>query len=442
MTLLNRSGTVPACFVHEAFTSRKKGMNTSAETVFVHCNSGDVAPVKKGEFALFRSPSMAVFHEPTRYLHHLSKLTSSARTWRNVAYALAYWHSYCEAAGIPWATATADDLLDYKDALSKTVSRQTGVILAPGTVTARLMCVISYYEYGKEKGWYQPTLTSDIRGSAETARLHRADMSASIGRGATRFLPKRREAGFDIAPFSIRELRAFLEVLGPSRSEESEDSGRRYRDRLIVDWGWAVGLRMSEITKLNIHQFLAFVIVPDSPWAHAPISILGKGGKKRNVSVPNWLIADTVSYIEKERKLAVEAGRLRNGAPTALFVCSDHSTRAGRPLGIRRIEAIVSQACVSAGLVKLVEVQGADGSRKVAQMPLHCVHDLRHTYAVLTYWSEVRSGNPEPWKKIQAQLGHSHMKTTVDTYLRFVDAHGEFHAGSIRQLIGLPIATK
>lgn len=417
-------------------------MNASAETVFVHCNLGSVPPVKKGEYALFRSPSMAVFHEPTRYLHHRSKLTPSKATWRNVAYELAYWHSYCEAAGIPWATATADDLLDFKDALSSTVSLQTGVLLTPGTVSDRLRTVISYYKYGKEKGWYQPTQTLDIAASSETARLHIASLSPPIDSGAKRYLPKRREAEYDIAPFSIRELRAFLEVLGPSHSETGEDSRRRYRDRLIVDWGWAVGLRISEITGLNIHQFLSLVVDPSSPWGHEPIRVLGKGEKIRNVSVPKWLIADSIRYIEDERKIAVAAGKLRNGAPTSLFVCSERSTRAGRPLGIRRIESIVSQACMSAGLIKRIEVQGADGGRKVVQIPLHCVHDLRHTYAVLTYWAEVRAGNPEPWKKIQAQLGHSHMKTTVDTYLRFVDAHGEFHTGSIRQLIGLPIVTR
>lgn len=417
-------------------------MNDSTETVFVHCNSGNVPPVKKGAYALFRSPSMAVFHEPTRYLHHLSKLTTSARTWRNVAYALAYWHSYCEAAGVSWETATTDDLLDYKDALSNTVSSQTGVLLAPGTVSARMAAVISYYEYCKEKGWYRPVQASDIAVSAEAMRFNMANMSSPIGHGATKFLPKRREAGFDISPFSIRELRAFLEVLGPSRAESGGNTQGRYRDRLIVDWGWAVGLRVSEIIGLNIHQFLPLVVDSGAPWSHTPIGILGKGGKPRNVSVPNWLISDTVNYIENERKVAMAAGRMRNGATTSLFVCGDNSTRSGRPLGARRIEAIVSHACMSAGLVKRLQVHGDRESRKIAEVPLHCVHDLRHTYAVLTYWAEVRGGNSEPWKKIQAQLGHSNMKTTVDTYLRFVDAHGEFHSSSIRQLIGLPIATK
>lgn len=61
------------------------------------------------------------------------------------------------------------------------------------------------------------------------------------------------------------------------------------------------------------------------------------------------------------------------------------------------------------------------GKRLLSQVPKHSVHDLRHTYAVLTYHAERANGNAEPWKKIQAQLGHAHLQTTVDIYLSHVE---------------------
>jgi len=65
-----------------------------------------------------------------------------------------------------------------------------------------------------------------------------------------------------------------------------------------------------------------------------------------------------------------------------------------------------------------------EGKSVNSKKAMHCVHDLRHTYAVLTYHAEVMNGNVEPWKKIQAQLGHKSLQTTIDTYLRYVSVFG------------------
>ena len=52
-------------------------------------------------------------------------------------------------------------------------------------------------------------------------------------------------------------------------------------------------------------------------------------------------------------------------------------------------------------------------------------HDLRHTAAVLIYYAESATGNPEPWKKVQTPLGHKNLQTTIDTYLHHVEIFGE-----------------
>jgi integrase len=54
-------------------------------------------------------------------------------------------------------------------------------------------------------------------------------------------------------------------------------------------------------------------------------------------------------------------------------------------------------------------------------VPRHRYHDLRHTYALWTYHALVEQGISEPWKIIQSLLGHAHLSTTLDTYLRVVN---------------------
>ena len=51
----------------------------------------------------------------------------------------------------------------------------------------------------------------------------------------------------------------------------------------------------------------------------------------------------------------------------------------------------------------------------------HTFHDARHTFAAWMYHAERAGGNAEPWKIVQARLGHRQLATTLNTYLRVVD---------------------
>jgi integrase/recombinase XerC len=57
------------------------------------------------------------------------------------------------------------------------------------------------------------------------------------------------------------------------------------------------------------------------------------------------------------------------------------------------------------------------------KLAAHSFHDLRHTFACWLYHAERKSGNSEPWKVVQARLGHKYLSTTMDTYLRVVDEY-------------------
>lgn len=105
----------------------------------------------------------------------------------------------------------------------------------------------------------------------------------------------------------------------------------------------------------------------------------------------------------------------------------------------RRYQQIVEETCISAGLVTLSTVQDPrTGQERTIKTHKHTVHDLRHTYAVWTYWAERRRGNREPWKKIQAQLGHANLSTTIDIYLSVVEIFDGFEtAVDVRAILGL-----
>jgi integrase len=112
---------------------------------------------------------------------------------------------------------------------------------------------------------------------------------------------------------------------------------------------------------------------------------------------------------------------------------------AGKPISNGAIQKMFREACFALGMVEIVEKTNPEnGNTSQASIPLHSMHDLRHTYAVLTYHAERANGNAEPWKKIQAQLGHSHLQTTIDTYLSHVDIFTD-QPGllDVRRMIGL-----
>ena len=420
-------------------------LETSSDEVIVHkvVSLGD--GLKAGQYALVRSPSMRLFEVPTAYLHQLAQVSPSRASWRNNAYALAYWLNYCTAAGVDWRYASVDDLIAFKNAMEVSVSAQTGQVLSAGTIAQRMTAVIQYYADGETAGWYAGNISDEAGRTQQRHIPIDADPLAHTRQGnrithaASKLVPPPLPVGTGIRPFAIRELRALLETIGPTATERDKDDLRPTRDRLMIDWGWVVGLRISEMLGLGVYQFLALTPDTNAPWQHSAVTVLGKGNKPRSVSVPNWLIHDTVAYINGERAAILRVGgAARRGASSALFVAGVNAPRPGRPLGTRRVEKILSDACISAGLV--AHVQRTDPETRtisVAQVPLHHFHDLRHTYAVLTYHAEVKAGNSEPWKKIQAQLGHESLQVTINTYLKYVNGHNEFGSASVRDLVGL-----
>lgn len=403
----------------------------------VHITRG-FAGLKEGQPSFFWDADQRLFEEGTSFLNDeycQSGSRSSPRTWKNVASALAFWFNWCSEAAVDWKTASRDDLIDFRDGLSTAISPVTGDDYSSGTIAAYMQPVITFYDYARRRKAY----FGDICGADVFRSGSGSDALADTALDASRLVPSRRAKKNAIRPFRTDDLRKFLASLGPTATDRDVRDLRPCRDRLMADWGWAVGLRLSEIMTLNPYQFL--VMQPDTefPFSHQAVEVIGKGGMARNVAAPNWLIADTQLYIEVERKNVLALGRKAGRkVPNVLFLAGARSPRPGSPFTPRRFETIVNDACISAGLVRLKKrTDPESGLITQVSVPNHCVHDLRHTYAVYTYWAEVRNGNPEPWKVIQSQLGHEQLDTTIRTYLKFVQLFGPRGQYDIRTLAGL-----
>ena len=405
----------------------------------MHINQrADLPPLRVGSVGLFFRPSMRPFTEGCHYLHEhyaLSRVRRSLATRRNAAYALVAWLDFLSARRMDWRDATRADLRAYRDGHEAAVSPHTGRGYAPGTIAQRMLAVASFYAYAAEQGWYDGNLAvSDGLPDARDANVgaavpidadplaHLRTGRRSTPQAAVRDLIPPGRPRSTIRPFLVAEWRAFVAALGPLPSQREQGDFRPSRDRLVAEVGRTVGLRVEEVVRLTRRHFDAIVPDPRAPFLHYPIVVAGKGGMLLPVAVPAWLVGEIHAYIKGERRRAITRLPRGNADPEALFVHGEGSRTPGRPLSVRRLQQVVEESCLVAGLreVSIRRSHDGKGTREVVRAR-HSFHDLRHTYAVWTYWAERQAGNSEPWLRIQRQLRHRHLETTRSIYLSYVD---------------------
>jgi len=403
---------------------------------YVFINTTDVDGLRSGEPALFLDPGQVLFEQPTQFLREhfvRSGCRRSPNTWSAAAYALASWFDFLAASGqSEWPIADRDTLIDYRDAYLLAVNPTTGRPYAPSTVALRLSFTLDFYTYAAGQGWYLGTLSNGrsdgvaIRlGSAASNRAR----SAGVRAGASGLFPRRALNARHILPFCPEDIQKLLSSAGPRASESHQADAR---DRLLVDLGWSTGLRVGEIARLTAQSFQSMRPDPDWPSGEQRLEVCGKGGYKRVIAVPNWVALDAIHYINGERARAAVSGGSSSHIAEKLFLSSLSSKTPGLPLCKRRLQQILENACISSGLTN------ENGGGKRLLRARYTFHQLRHTYAVFTYMAEVALGNPEPWKKIQAQLGHRFLSTTIDIYLRYVALFRQGNKQSdMRSLLGL-----
>lgn len=416
-----------------------------AETV-LFINNIDHPELKHGAPALFleATDKLVLFEEPTRFLgeHYVRRgATPSPHTWAKAAYGLKSWFQFLQAIERDWPDASEQDRIDFRDAYLGSISQKTGRAYGMAGVRDAMVVVRTFYEHCAVRGIYHGDIgvssTAEYRVPIDRDALAHTRSTGAI-KSKDRPLPKLRP-GVKIHPFTTSDLKNLLCHIGP-QADASDGDQRMARDRLICDLGWTVGLRLNEINNLTTLQFLTLVPDPGAPFVGMALTVQGKGNKARQVMIPAWLVMDVQAYMKGERAGSMRASKTKaRHPPTRLLLGHEYSGSAGKPITNAALQKMFREACLALGLVTIVEKINPETSMKFRyKTPRHSMHDLRHTYAVLTYHAERANGNSEPWKKIQAQLGHSSLQTTINTYLShveiFTDQPGLLDA---RRMLGL-----
>jgi integrase len=211
---------------------------------------------------------------------------------------------------------------------------------------------------------------------------------------------------------TVREYRSIPTAL----SVEDLRRVRTYlgqRDELIADWAVSTGARRAEVLSLTVGD------IPDSHalgnTAFVPVSITGKGGRRRALQVPLPIIDRTNRYITEDRRLFLRRRGFDPNAASALWIGAE-----GKPLTVKAVTKRFASACDKAGVRATF-------------------HSLRHTYAIFMLATLTRrlrhegDGHINAIKTLRLLLGHASLHTT-STYLDAVRFDPQLLSGSINDL--------
>lgn len=359
-------------------------------------------------------------------------------TTKRAAYDLLDWWRFLDHHGRAWDLADGGDLDAYRDSMIGQISPRTFEEYKVATIHGRRTLVRRFYGWAQKRGWYLGGLEEPREGrrvylSAERdplVHLHSGRRRIEVDGGTPR---NSARPGEKIRPLigGDRNNASFPRIakhLGPLPSERGAGDPTPSRDRLAAELSVSTGLRVDEVAKLTIFQILDLPIDSDPERFTTMHVRKTKRLVERDVNVPNYLIPDLHAYIDGERRESLAVARRywlkkRSDEPKTLFVNGvDARRNAAKPVTADTLSGAFRRAVIKAGLTEWVAKTDPDtGEVRRALIPRHRYHDLRHTYALWTYHALVEQGTSEPWKIIQSLLGHAHLSTTLDIYLRVVN---------------------
>jgi len=206
-------------------------------------------------------------------------------------------------------------------------------------------------------------------------------------------LPKLTDKDKTIKFLKFEQIEKLLAVI-----DVSTVSG--VRDRALLEVLFSTGMRISELTSLNVKQFNRNNLT-NGKFTDQELMISGKGGKTRTVYFSNRTLQWLGRYLKSRPDLL---------PPLFINYRPTKDVNDERRLTSRAIESMVKKYTVMAGL-------------PVDATP----HTLRHSYAtdLLSHGADLRS--------VQELLGHSNIATTqIYTHVtnqQLKDVHKKFHSG-------------
>lgn len=370
-----------------------------------------------------RFPQICTFHRRKR-------LGRSKHTLDAAAYDLAHFMQMVEETVADWGKVDDGFVLRYCDDLLNMISALTGQPLQVETILRRASRGLDYCRWRADSGltvsvehfdiaWYRAELGIGSNTYDEVASSTDGFERLTASARPLLDLERSSEPAFVL---KRRQWERIKEDLGPLPSERNSRDTRPARDRLACELSVSSGMRVDEVAQLTVHQILDVRVHPTAA-DYEPQELYikkTKGLRARYVAVPTYLIREAQHYIRTEREDCLAEARkywLREGekSPSSLFLNGTGAHRdAGKPVAADTLSHGFHESVIRCGYVRHIETQIGDSI--VAMFVFHC---LRHTYAKWLYQAEKASGNPSPWKILQTRLGHTHLTTTMRTYMRF-----------------------
>lgn len=207
-------------------------------------------------------------------------------------------------------------------------------------------------------------------------------------------LPKLTDKDKQIKFLSYDQILKLLEMPDTSKVDG-------LRDRAILEALFSTGMRVSELTSLNLKQFNVNKLISGQIPDQLELNITGKGGKMR-----------TVYFSKRSLEWLVKYLKTRNDMLPPLFINYFHGNdENNHRLSTRSVESLVKKYTMMAGL-------------PVEATP----HTLRHSFAtdLLSHGADLRS--------VQELLGHSNVSTTqIYTHVTnsgLKNVYKNFHSGA------------
>lgn len=255
-------------------------------------------------------------------------------------------------------------------------------------------------------------------------------------------------------PIPDADIPRLLDEIGPRPADRADwirrhprASGRlpygSSRTRLAAEISVTMGLRVDEIVHLRASLIDGFDITDRDPDDNIEFELdVTKGLVRRTVYLPVWLAELLKEYIAGERADAISVARrswLKSKAkpPPNLFLNSPAAGRnAGKRTTSKQLEADLHEAVMKLDLtIRDTKAQDTDEQHEV-ELAAHSWHDWRHTFAYILYRDGMGEldGFQEPAlerrfedvvQNIRLRLGHQHVETTINIYLRVFNREGE-----------------
>lgn len=334
------------------------------------------------------------------------------------------WIRFCTRVGIPWNRATWADLSRYVSSMDR-VSPHHSQRYREGTKTRRLVPITLLYKWAPANIPHLCTKSPygtlfDPKRAAEFLDARRRKLRSKVPVG-------KDEVNDEELPNVMQsdEVKAVLKAIGPvprtKDCDEDEAIAASSIGHLGMEIGLQAGLRVSEVVNLRVRLFRAYESVNIVPSAFYRIGkFRRKGGRMKFVRMHGELLQKIVNYMQRERACVMRGVKMDHG----VLLVHKRGLHKGERLRTGALQRRFARACLAAELTrpisKMRPTNGdwSDPIVEVVQYPRYTFHDLRHTFAVWTYYSRKADGDAEPWKHIQEQLGHEHPATTMKIYLR------------------------